>query len=1079
MHAVLPSELLAALAVTLILAGTLFYLSFHRDSEKGLRDWAIGIVLLSLHELLAAAWLAQEPSAGLTYALAKMIQIAGACLFLTGSRRFHRMNAALVPAWATALVAMALAALGGMGMLPPLAATLVADGIVATTLAVGALTLGQWHVRGRGPARVVSGAAAAWAAVILIGAVGGDDLIAVGARLVIGQVLGNMVAVGLIVVALRRHANLLDEARHRARDSERDAADRAARLRRVLDSLADGMLAVDESGAIADFNAAAEGIFGYAATDVIGRDAAILLPLRARGATSGMGNGNTAGGLVARMAADPTFWKLCPAEDRIGLRSDGSRVPIDLTVSTVTLGGRMLHVALVRDVSQQYMKERLDSFLNGLDAKAYKLRSPDALGAEVCAELAEVFQVPLTAVVERRPDGMLAVRHVFGANDAPALWEALETVVGAGGAPSAEVERLLDDGAPRVVNDLPPPLDRYHWATLLALPGAEHVRGVVILAGGVRPPDDMCLQQMSAAVGRLASAYQAVADQQQLRLQGTAMAAAANAIFITDVSGRIEWVNDAFSRLSGFSRDEVLGQHPSVLRSGMQDEAFYRQLWETIQAGHVWRGELIERRKDGSLYSVEQTVAPILDDDGRVAHFVAVHEDVTSRKEAEQRVVYLANYDMLTRLPNRVQFRDRLYEAVTERRGTRGSMAVLFIDLDRFQRVNDTLGHDVGDQLLMTVASRINAAAAAEADTIARIGGDEFAIIQTRLPNSEAAASLARKVIDAVRKPVDLDGIEVQVGANVGIAIYPQDGEDPDHLIKNADMAMYRAIRSETESYFFFSNEMNDEARLRLGLEGDLRRAVENGDLELYYQPQMDVKTRRIVGVEALLRWNHPVQGMISPASFIPVAEDSGLILPIGEWVLHEAILQRQAWADAGLPPITMAVNISAVQFRQQDLVGYVRRTLALTGGDATWLELELTESMLMQDAAAAVRILQELSDIGAKLAIDDFGTGYSSLSYLKQFPVDKLKLDQSFVHHLPGDTNDAVIARATINLGHSLGLEVIAEGVETEEQFAYLRSEGCDVVQGFLFGRPMPAKDLAAMLAVSAETEAGEVTDA
>ncbi|MFA7430035.1 MAG: EAL domain-containing protein [Rhodospirillaceae bacterium] len=1066
MNAVLPSELLAALAVSLILAGTLFYLSLHRDSEKGLRDWGVGIVLLSLHELLAAAWLAQDPTAGLPYALAKTFQIAGACLFLTGSRRFHRMNVALVPVWATAVVGMALAALGGMGMLPPLAATLVANGIVAATLAIGALTLGRWGWGwgGAGPARVVSGAAAAWSALILLTAVGGDTFIPVDARLVIGQVLGNMVAVGLIVVALRRHATLLDEARHRARDSERDAADRAARLRRVLDSLADGMLAVDEAGLIADFNAAAEAIFGYAANDVIGRDAASLLPLRG----DARGGGTLPGGVVSRMAADPLFWKQCPVEDRVGLRNDGSRVPVDLTVSTVTLGGRSLHVALVRDVSQQQMKQRLDAFLNSLDGKAYRLRTPDALGAEVCAELAEVFEVSLSAVAERRPDGTMVLRHVYGAADAPALWEALDRLVGAGAQTSAEVEQLFADGAPRIVTELPAPLDRYQWATLLGLQGTKGMRGVVVLAGGERPPDEGCLQQMSAAVGRLGAAYQAVADQQQLRLQGTAMAAAANAIFITDIGGHIEWVNEAFTRLSGFQPDEVIGQSPSVLRSGMQDETFYRQLWDTIQAGHVWRGELIERRKDGSLYSVEQTVAPILDEDGRVAHFVAVHEDVTSRKEAEQRVVYLANYDMLTRLPNRVQFRDRLYEAVTERRNTRGTLAVLFIDLDKFQRVNDTLGHDVGDQLLMTVASRINAAAAADADTIARIGGDEFAIIQTRLPNNEAAASLARKVIDAVRKPVDLDGIEVQVGANVGIAIFPQDGDDPDHLIKNADMAMYRAIRSETEEYFFFSNEMNDEARLRLGLEGDLRKAVENGDLELYYQPQMDVKTRRIVGVEALMRWNHPVQGMISPANFIPVAEDSGLILPMGEWVLREAIRQVQEWHDADLPPITMAINISAVQFRQQDLVGHLRRTLDSTGCDPSRVELELTESMLMQDASGAVRILQELSDIGAKLAIDDFGTGYSSLSYLKQFPVDKLKLDQSFVHHLPGDTNDAVIARATINLGHSLGLEVIAEGVETEEQFAYLKAEGCDVVQGFLFGRPMPAKDLEAFLLAS-----------
>jgi diguanylate cyclase (GGDEF)-like protein/PAS domain S-box-containing protein len=568
---------------------------------------------------------------------------------------------------------------------------------------------------------------------------------------------------------------------------------------------------------------------------------------------------------------------------------------------------------------------------------------------------------------------------------------------------------------------------------------------------------------------------QQVLDQQRLRLQSTAMAAAANAIFITDRDGHIEWVNEAFTRLSGYPAEEVIGKTPAFLKSGAQDPETYQRLWETITDGSVWRGEMVERRQDGTLYTVDQTVAPILDESGTIAHFVAIHEDVTERKRAEERILYLSNYDTLTRLPNRVLFRDHLYQAVSKARTDHSALAVMFIDLDRFSRVNDTLGHEVGDQLLMTVASRINAVAAPFSETVARIGGDEFAIIQSNLSNAETAATLARKIIEEVAKPVDLDGIDVRVGANVGIAIFPQDGEDPDHMIKNADMAMYRAIRSETESYCFFSNDMNAEARIRLSLEGDLRRALDNGDLTLYFQPQVNVKTRKLMGVEALLRWTHPEQGPISPARFIPVAEDSGLILPIGDWVLQEAMRQRQAWTDMNLPPVTMAINISAVQFRQQDLVARVRHIAEQTGVDPRQIELELTESMLMQDAREAVAVLSSLSEMGAQLAIDDFGTGYSSLSYLKQFPVDKLKLDQSFVRHMTSDHNDAVIAHATINLGHSLGLEVIAEGVETEDQYAYLLAEGCDVIQGYLFGRPVPASGIEDLLTRQATSETGD----
>lgn len=1046
----------APLAAAIIVAGALLYLSYAPNGGHGLRKWAAAIILLIAHEAITAL-----PTTGvltdMPLAVPELLHLCGALLLLDGTRDFvsrpHRHR--IVPVLALLGVATIAAStwLPLPGNLGPLAIHLVIGGIMV--LAGEALL--RTDVLSSAPARLVGVALVSWGLIGLVLELTVTPPWYVQARLLVAEVLGMMVAVGLIIVAHRHQRGLLNDARARAHASEKQAAERAEHVRRILDNLPDGVITVNGAGAVVEFNPTAERIFGYTASEAIGRDAGVFLP----------GDSDSPGGLIAEIVGrgdgrggDTTG---------TGIRKDGVRVAVDVTVSAVAAGGETFNVGLVRDVSDERLAARLDAFLHGLDRQVMSDIRIEDLDQQICHDTASIFGADLAFVVVRLADGTLALRALSGRDLPPDTERSVSGILDGSGAvvgPFAEAIRTgmtQTIGAGAAVMDALPRC--YEWLVVLPLWSSKDVVGLLTLAGFGAMPPPQGLRRMEAAADRIGAAHQTLHDQVQLRLQGTAMAAAANAIFITNADGRIEWVNDAFTRLSGYSRQEVLGRTPSFLKSGMQEHEDYVRFWETISAGRVWRGEMIEQRKDGSLYTVDQTVAPIMGDDGTIAHFVAVHEDVTERKKAEERILYLSNYDTLTRLPNRVLFRDHLYQAVTQARNSKTALAVLFIDLDHFSRVNDTLGHDVGDQLLMTLASRINAVAAAHADTVARIGGDEFAIIQSRLGNADSAAWLARQVIDAVNKPTDLDGLEVRVGANVGIAIFPQDGDDPDSLIKNADMAMYRAIRSETESYFFFSNDMNDEARLRLGLEGDLRRAIANGDLSLHYQPQISVETRRMVGVEALLRWNHPVQGAISPARFIPVAEDSGLILPLGDWVLQEAMRQGRAWRDAGLPHLTLAVNISAVQFRQRDLVGRIRTIASTSGMDPTHLELELTESMLMQDAREAVQTLTQLSDMGALLAIDDFGTGYSSLSYLKQFPVDKLKLDQSFVRHMTTDANDAAIARATINLGHSLGLEVIAEGVETEDQYQYLAAEKCDVVQGYLFGRPMAADGIAAIL--------------
>ncbi|MBB4265449.1 sensor domain-containing protein [Roseospira visakhapatnamensis] len=586
------------------------------------------------------------------------------------------------------------------------------------------------------------------------------------------------------------------------------------------------------------------------------------------------------------------------------------------------------------------------------------------------------------------------------------------------------------------------------------------VVGVLAVHGRSAPSDRQERLRVEAVAQHLGNTIDLARDTAFLRLQAHAITVAANATLITDHAGVIVWVNDAFVALSGFAGADVYGRTPDILVSGQQDPATQEEMWAAVRAGRAWDGEMVDRRKDGTLFTVRQTVTPLHAEDGTISNVVFVYEDITDHKRAEERVRYLSNYDTLTRLPNRTLFRDRLYQAVQHARRTQGTVAVLFVDLAQFSRVNDTMGHDVGDQILMTIGSRLNAAVAEEVDTVARMGGDEFAIIQTGRAGADLAAGLARRVARIIETPVEVGQQAVSVRANVGIAMYPDDGPDPDSLIKNADLAMYRVIRSDGETYRFYSNEMNDEAQARLALEADLRRALERRELINHYQPQYDM-TGALVGMEALVRWQHPARGLISPGAFIPVAEESGLILPLGDRVLRQALADLSAWHQAGLPLVPVAVNISAAQFAQTDFAENVRSALEQHGLPPSALELELTESMLMREGEEAIRVLGQLSELGVRITIDDFGTGYSSLGYLKRFPVHTLKIDQSFVRHVHTDSNDTIIVRAIINLGHSLGMSVVAEGVETDEQFTYLRGEGADVVQGFLFSRPLPREEM------------------
>jgi diguanylate cyclase (GGDEF)-like protein/PAS domain S-box-containing protein len=676
----------------------------------------------------------------------------------------------------------------------------------------------------------------------------------------------------------------------------------------------------------------------------------------------------------------------------------------------------------------------------------------------------------------------------------------------------------------------------------------------------------------------------------QLKLQSAALEAADNAIFIADHEGAILWVNRAFTTMTGYLQEEALGKNLRHLMSGEQPEAFYAMLWSTISSGKVWKGEIVNRRKDGTTYPEEMTITPVTQDFGYATHayFIAIKQDITERKQiekalrqaeekyraifedavvgmfqstpegrysnvnpamahmlgydspqeliasitdiahqvyvdsksreelarllseqgmvknfecavyrkdgskmwfsanvravsengvlvgyegtneditarrvAEERVQFLAYYDALTGLPNRTLLQDRVTKALAAARRQNHHVAFLFLDLDGFKIINDSLGHAVGDLFLKEFAERLKTWAR-EQDTVARVGGDEFLIVLTGIRDVADAAVTAERLINSMTAEVLVQGHSLHISCSIGVSIFPKHGTDCETLIKNADAAMYGAKDSGRNNFRFFSDEMNEQVMERLTLARGLRSALEKEQLFLVYQPQMEIATGRITGLEALLRWQHPELGLVPPDRFIRIAENSGLIVPIGEWVLRTACRQARKWQDDRLPPVSMAVNVSAVQFRQPGFCDLIRRVLRETGLPPQYLELELTESLLLADAEVTLSVVEELKAIGITLAIDDFGTGYSSFSYLRQFRVSKLKIDRSFIKDSATNPDDSAITAAIISMAKSLRLKVIAEGVENEAQMSFLRKHQCDEIQGYYFSKPLPAGDVA-----------------
>jgi diguanylate cyclase (GGDEF)-like protein/PAS domain S-box-containing protein len=536
------------------------------------------------------------------------------------------------------------------------------------------------------------------------------------------------------------------------------------------------------------------------------------------------------------------------------------------------------------------------------------------------------------------------------------------------------------------------------------------------------------------------------------------------AVFITDTGGTIQYVNPAFCANSQYTAAEVLGRNPRILQGGDTRPEEYAAMWQSITAGNAWHGTFHNRRKDGTRFWEDVVIAPVRDATGAIAQFTCIKQDITARKSAEQQVDYLAHHDTLTGLPNRLLGRDRLEWAMAHAVRSKCKAALLFLDLDGFKRINDSLGHAAGDLLLKAAAGRLQACVR-RTDTIARQGGDEFLIVLSDIRDPEAITSIAMTTMEQLARPFQVEGHELNVTASIGVAVFPDDGRDWDTLFKKADVAMYSAKEAGRNTYRFFTAKMNENADEYLRMRNALQGALLRNEFVLHYQPQIDLKSGGVPVVEALLRWNSADMGFMTPDHFIPLAEDSGLIVPIGDWVLREACRQAAAWRKEGLPKLVVAVNLSAVQFRSGDVAGSVKRALSEAGLDPSGLELEVTEAVLLKDSVNVLSALRELKALGVTLSIDDFGTGYSSLSYLRRYGADKVKIDQSFVRDLTSDANSQAVVDAIVQMARALGVTAIAEGVEDEDVLESLRGRDCDGVQGFYYARPMPAADISAFV--------------
>ena len=553
-------------------------------------------------------------------------------------------------------------------------------------------------------------------------------------------------------------------------------------------------------------------------------------------------------------------------------------------------------------------------------------------------------------------------------------------------------------------------------------------------------------------------------SESEMRMLSSIAEHATDIIFITDHNGIIEYVNPGFEKATGYTRSEAIGQTARLVKSGKHDANFYHELWASVTAGKEFRQLFINQRKDRTLYYEEKTITPILNKNKQVTHFISTGKDVSERIHGQEKINHLAHFDTLTGLPNRALFRQRLAEAMARARRNEKLLALMFLDLDNFKRINDSLGHDVGDALLKEIATRLKDCVR-ETDSVSRLGGDEFTVILEGVNHVNNAIGIAQKLVHAVVQPVQVGPHTLHVSASIGITLYPLDDAEPDQLIKSADMAMYQAKDLGRNGFQFYSAELSTRVKEHMSLENELRLALEREEFVLHYQPIVDLKSGMATSVEALLRWQHPVRGLVSPNDFIPVLEESGLIMPVTEWVMRKSIEEVSGHTPKGVRMPSLAVNVTANCFRGNGIAKCTSNLMTSFSNQLGEMVIEITESVLMQDSAHIVPLMNALRDLGIKIALDDFGTGQSSLSHLRKYPIDVVKIDRTFVRDIPKSKDDMALVAAIIAMSHGLGKTVVAEGVETEAQLAFLREHHCDHIQGFIYSKPVPIKLLAPLI--------------
>lgn len=568
-------------------------------------------------------------------------------------------------------------------------------------------------------------------------------------------------------------------------------------------------------------------------------------------------------------------------------------------------------------------------------------------------------------------------------------------------------------------------------------------------------------------LGTIRDITEQVKAEEKIRTLSQAIEQSPVSVMITDTDAKIEYVNKAFEKVTGYSGEEVVGLNPRFLNSGGTSKAHYKNLWDSISTGEAWQGILQNRKKNGDTFWEQANIAPVVDIYGRTQHYIAVKEDISLRKEQEEKILHQAHFDTLTDLPNRFLSLDRLEQLLNEARRDNGLVAVIFLDLDDFKKINDSLGHEMGDKLLIEAADRLRNVARS-GDTVGRLGGDEFIIILGGLSDASDVHNIAEKLINRFRDTFLIDGRELMLTVSVGIASYPEDGESVTELLRNADSAMYHSKELGRNTFSYFTEAMNRDALQRIALEEQLHGAISRGEFSVVYQPQVDLSSGRITGAEALLRWNNSVTGEVAPDDFIPIAEQTGLIVQLGKYIITEALIATAHWIKKYSSDFKISINISPRQFRDPELVDFIESTLLHTGVASESMDLEITEGVLMSGQAYIDEALESLSVLGVNIAMDDFGTGYSSLNYLRDYPFNTLKIDQCFIDGIEKDTADRKLINAIIAMAHGLNINVVAEGVETKGQLSFLKEHGCDYAQGSLIGKPLSAGELDAIISES-----------